>query len=176
MNHQANDMVLGTGAYKSGIKATMFSRSDRGICWMSGEGDDPRIVSSAFIDATGAELVVVRARKMREEYGNVTGHAVGEGPSATAGMDLLGDILKVVGADEEQVWNERVAGRLAELRPDVYEGWKGENVTSALKPWGVETTQVWGATEEGEGKNRRGIKRADVVAAVTRRTADRAAA
>jgi S-DNA-T family DNA segregation ATPase FtsK/SpoIIIE len=176
MNHQANDMVLGTGAYKSGIKATMYSRSDRGICWMSGEGDDPRIVSSAFIDATGAELVVVRARKMREEYGNVTGHAVGEGPSATAGMDLLGDILKVVGADEEQVWNERVAGRLAELRPDVYEGWKGENVTSALKPWGVETTQVWGATEEGEGKNRRGIKRADVVAAVTRRTADRAAA
>lgn len=176
MNHQANDMVLGTGAYKSGIKATMFSRSDRGICWMSGEGDDPRIVSSAFIDATGAELVVVRARKMREEYGNITGHALGEGPAETAGLDILGDILKVVGADEEQVWNERVAARLAELRPDVYEGWKGENVTSALKPWGVETTQVWGTTDEGEGKNRRGIKRADVNAAVTRRNADRAAA
>jgi S-DNA-T family DNA segregation ATPase FtsK/SpoIIIE len=176
MNHQANDMVLGTGAYKSGIKATMFSRSDRGICWMSGEGDDPRIVSSAFIDATGAELVVARARKMREEYGNITGHAIGEGPSASVGMDLLGDILKVVGADEEQVWNERIAARLGELRPDVYEGWKGENVTSALKPWGVETTQVWGTTDEGDGKNRRGIKRADVVSAITRRNADRAAA
>lgn len=47
-------------------------------------------------------------------------------------MDLLSDILKVVGSDEEQVWNERVASRLAELRPDVYEGWTGENVTAAL--------------------------------------------
>ncbi|WP_329340744.1 cell division protein FtsK [Streptomyces sp. NBC_01352] len=176
MGHQANDMVLSTGAYKSGIRATMFSRRDLGICYMAGEGDDPRIVASAFVDAPKAELVVTRARKMREEYGNITGHALGEGPAATVGMDLLGDILKVVGADEEQVWNERVAARLGELRPDVYEGWKGENVTSALKPWGVETTQVWGTTDEGDGKNRRGIKRADVVAAVTRRNADRAAA
>ncbi|WP_406100807.1 cell division protein FtsK [Streptomyces canus] len=176
MGHTANDLILSTGAYKSGVRATMFSRKDLGICYMAGEGDDPRIVASAFIDAPKAELVVARARKMREEYGNITGHAVGEGPAETAGMDLLGDILKVVGADQEQVWNERVASGLAELRPDVYEGWKGENVTSALKPWGVETTQVWGTTDEGEGKNRRGIKRADVVTAITRRNADRAAA
>ncbi|WP_128380505.1 cell division protein FtsK [Streptomyces cavernae] len=176
MNHQANDMVLGTGAYKSGIRATMFSRRDLGICWMSGEGDDPRIVSSAFIDAPAAEQVVTRAREMREAYGNITGHAIGEGPAETAGMDLLGDILKCVGADEEQVWNERIAAHLAELRPDVYDGWTGENVTAALKPWGIKTGQVWGTTDEGEGKNRRGIKRADVVAAITRRDADRAAA
>ncbi|MGW7722205.1 cell division protein FtsK [Streptomyces canus] len=176
MNHTANDLVLGTGAYKSGIRATMFSRKDLGICYMAGEGDDPRIVSSAFIDAPKAEQVVTRARQLREEYGNITGHALGEGPAATVGMDLLGDILKVVGADQEQVWNERVASGLAELRPDVYGGWKGENVTSALKPWGVETTQVWGTTDEGEGKNRRGIRRADVVTAITRRNADRAAA
>jgi S-DNA-T family DNA segregation ATPase FtsK/SpoIIIE len=176
MNHQANDMVLGTGAYKSGIKATMFSRSDRGICWMSGEGDDPRIVSSAFIDATGAERVVARARKMREEYGNVTGHALGEGPAATVGMDILGDLLKVMGADEKAVWCERIADRLAKLQPDAYDGWKGENVTAAVKPWSIRTEQVWGTTDDGEGKNRRGIKRADVVAAVTRREADRLAA
>lgn len=37
VGHTVNDMVLGTGAYKAGIRATMFSRSDRGICWMSGE-------------------------------------------------------------------------------------------------------------------------------------------
>lgn len=176
MNHQANDMVLGTGAYKSGIKATMFSRSDRGICWMSGEGDDPRIVSSAFIDANGAETVVARARKLREEYGNITGHAIGEGPTATIGMDILGDVLKVVVHSEEQVWNERVAGRLAMLRPDVYEGWTAANVTAALKPWAVTIRDVWGETDEGEKATRRGFRRADVVAAVTRREADRLAA
>lgn len=176
MNHTANDLVLGTGSYKSGIRATMFSRKDLGICYMAGEGDDPRIVSSAFIDAPKAEQVVARARKLREEYGNITGHAVGEGPAETAGLDILADVLKSVGVDEEAVWCERIAARLAELRPDVYGEWKGENVTAALRPWGVKTGQVWGQTDEGEGKNRRGIKRADLAAAITRRDADRQAA
>ncbi|MQY32604.1 hypothetical protein SRB17_05580 [Streptomyces sp. RB17] len=176
MGHQANDMVLSTGAYKSGIRATMFSRRDLGICYMAGEGDDPRIVASAFVDAPKAELVVARARKMREEYGNITGHALGEGPAATVGMDVLGDVLKVVAASEEQVWNERVAGRLAELRPDVYDGWTAANVTTALKPWGVTIRDVWGETDDGEKATRRGFRRADVVAAVTRREADRLAA
>ncbi|MFJ8192806.1 cell division protein FtsK [Streptomyces sp. NPDC096094] len=176
MGHTANDMVLGTGAYKAGIRATMFTRSDRGICWMSGEGDDPVIVASAFVDSPGAEKVAARARQLREDYGNVTGHALGQGPADTANTDPLGDVLKVVAADEKAVWCERIADRLAELRPDVYAGWKGENVTTALKPWGVKTDQVWGTTDDGEGRNRRGIKRADVVAAVTRRDADRAAA
>ncbi|MFE2812630.1 cell division protein FtsK [Streptomyces nigra] len=175
MNHTANDLVLGTGMYKSGIRATMFSRRDLGICWMGGEGDDPRIVASAFVDAQKAELVVARARTMREEYGNVTGHALGEGPSATVGMDVLGDVLAVLAADEKAVWCERIADRLAELRPDAYSEWKGENVTAAVKPWGIKTGQVWGTTDDGEGANRRGIKRADVVAAVTRREADRLA-
>jgi S-DNA-T family DNA segregation ATPase FtsK/SpoIIIE len=176
MNHQANDMVLGTGAYKSGIKATMFSRSDRGICWMAGEGDDPVIASSAFVDAVGAEAVVVRARQMREEYGNITGHAIGQGPSAAPGMDLLGDVLKVVAADEEKVWNERVATRLGRLHPDVYGGWEAANVTTALKPWGVPVADVWGTTDDGKGTTRRGIQRADVAAAIARRDADRKAA
>jgi S-DNA-T family DNA segregation ATPase FtsK/SpoIIIE len=176
MNHTANDLVLGTGSHKSGIRATMFSRKDLGICYMAGEGDDPRIVSSAFIDAPKAEQVVARARKLREEYGNITGHAIGEGPAETAGLDILADVLKSVGVDEEAVWCERIAARLAELRPDVYGEWKGENVTAALKPWGVKTGQVWGQSDEGEGKNRRGIKRADLVAAITRRDADRQAA
>lgn len=176
MGHTANDMVLGTGAYKSGIRATMFSRSDRGICWMSGEGDDPRIVASAFVDAPAAELVVARARVMREEYGNITGHALGQGPAAAPGMDLLGDVLKVVTADEDKVWNERVATRLGRLRPDVYGGWEAANVTTALKPWGVPVADVWGTTDDGKGTTRRGIQRADVVAAITRRDADRKAA
>ncbi|MFC4611151.1 cell division protein FtsK [Streptomyces maoxianensis] len=176
MGHTANDMVLSTGAYKAGIRATMFSRSDRGICWMAGEGDDPRIVASAFVDAPAAEKVAARARVLREAYGNVTGHALGQGPAESASMDILGDVLKVVTADEKAVWCERIAARLGELRPDVYGEWKGENVTAALKPWGIKTGQVWGQDDAGEGKNRRGIERADVVAAITRRDADRVAA
>ncbi|MFE3825238.1 cell division protein FtsK [Streptomyces sp. NPDC059092] len=176
MGQPANDMVLGTSMYKSGYRATMFSRSDRGICWMAGEGDDPRIVASAFVDAPAAEQIAARARQVREEYGNISGHAIGLGPEKSRGADILTDVLDVVPAAEKAVWCERIAVRLAAHRPEAYEGWKGENVTAALKPWGIKPGQVWGQTDAGEGKNRRGIDRADITAAITRRDADRAAA
>ncbi|MER6532345.1 cell division protein FtsK [Streptomyces sp900105755] len=177
MGQPANDMVLGTSMYKSGYRATMFSRSDRGICWMAGEGDDPRIVASAFVDAVAAERIVARARQAREAYGNVTGHAIGNGPENTGtGSDILADTLNVIADDEKAVWCERIAARLAAADPDTYGGWQGENVTAALKPWGIKPGQVWGTTDDGEGANRRGIKRADLTAAITRRNADRAAA
>ncbi|WP_399139949.1 cell division protein FtsK [Streptomyces sp. NBUA17] len=177
MGQPANDMVLGTSMYKSGYRATMFSRSDRGICWMAGEGDDPRIVASAFVDAVAAERIAARARQAREAYGNVTGHAIGQGPERTGpGTDVLADVLAVIAADEKAVWCERIAARLATAQPDAYAGWKGENVTAALKPWGIKPGQVWGQTDDGKGANRRGIERADITAAITRRDADRAAA
>ncbi len=176
MGQPANDMVLGTSMYKAGYRATMFSRSDRGICWMAGEGDEPRIVASAYVDAVAAEQVVARARKLREEYGNVTGHAIGKGPEKSASADILTDVADVIAATEKAVWCERIATRLEALRPDVYTGWKGETVTAALKPWGIKPGQVWGTTDDGEGKNRRGIERVDITAAITRRDADRAAA
>ncbi|MGX2994524.1 cell division protein FtsK [Streptomyces sp. JNUCC 64] len=176
MGQPANDMVLGTSMYKSGYRATMFSRSDRGICWMAGEGDDPRIVASAFVDAVAAEQVVARARQAREEYGNVTGHAIGKGPDKTASTDILTDVLDVMAEGEKAVWCERIATRLASLRPDTYTGWKGENVTAALKPYGIKPGQVWSTTDDGKGANRRGIDRTDITAAITRRNTDRAAA
>ncbi|MFJ2179314.1 cell division protein FtsK [Streptomyces anulatus] len=176
MGQPANDMVLGTSMYKAGYRATMFSRSDRGICWMAGEGDDPRIVASAFVDAVAAEQIAARARQIRQEYGNVTGHAIGAGPEKSGQSDVLADVLAVIAPDEKSVWCERIAARLATAIPDVYGGWKGENVTAALKPHGIKAGQVWGQTDTGEGKNRRGIDRTDITAAVTRRNQNKAAA
>ncbi|MFD7527783.1 cell division protein FtsK [Streptomyces sp. NPDC059849] len=176
MAQPANDMVLGTSMYKAGYRATMFSRSDRGICWMAGEGDDPRIVASAFVDAVAAEQIAARARTAREEYGNVTGHALGKGPDKTSRTDVLADVLAVIAPGEKAVWCERIAARLAAAQPDTYTGWKGENVTTALKPHGIKAGQVWGQTDDGEGKNRRGIDRADITAAITHRDQNKAAA
>ncbi|WP_424861608.1 cell division protein FtsK [Streptomyces sp. MMS24-I29] len=176
MGQPANDMVLGTSMYKAGYRATMFSRSDRGICWMAGEGDDPRIVASAFVDAVAAEQIAARARTAREEYGNITGHAIGAGPEKAGRSDILADVLAVIAPGEKAVWCERIAARLADAHPDTYTGWKGENVTTALKPHGVKAGQVWGQTDDGAGKNRRGIDRADITAAITRRDQNKAAA
>ncbi len=60
MDHTANDMILGTSAHKNGIKATMFTRRDLGIGWLSGEDDEPQITRTFYVDGPGAEMVVTR--------------------------------------------------------------------------------------------------------------------
>jgi S-DNA-T family DNA segregation ATPase FtsK/SpoIIIE len=178
MGNIANDMVLGTSMYKAGYRATMFSRSDKGIAWMAGEGDDPRIVCSAFIDGPAAEQVVARARKAREAYGNITGHAAGQAPAADTvpSYDLLGDVLAVFAVAEDKVWSEAIVDRLALRNAEVYGPWaalegraKPDQLANALKPHGIGTAQVWGTTEDGKGANRRGIARDDILKAIAER-------
>lgn len=171
MGQLENDMVLGTSAYKRGVRATLFSWADKGIHYFVGEGADARIVRSVFADAVAADAVAVRARKLRETAGTLAGYALGHEPEtdAAASFDLLTDLLAVTTAEEPKVWSEVVVTRLAELRPEVYGEWSGEQLTAALKPYGVKTGQVWGTTEDGKGANRRGIKRADLTKAVAER-------
>ncbi|MFF6991661.1 cell division protein FtsK [Streptomyces sp. NPDC010273] len=171
MGQTENDMVLGTSAYKRGVRATMFAWGDKGIHYFVGEGADARIVSSVYVDAPGADTIAERARGIREKAGLLSGFALGEAPEAVTGpaYDLLADVVAVVPEAEERVWNERIAARLADLRPDVYGGWKGENVTSALKPHGIRTRDVAGSTEDGTRTTRRGIVRADLLKAIAER-------
>ncbi|WTU05087.1 cell division protein FtsK [Kitasatospora sp. NBC_00070] len=184
MGQIENDMVLGTGAYKRGIKATSFARSDRGIAYyIGGEGADAQIVRSVFVDGLAAETIAQRGRVAREAAGLLTGHAAGaaQGEAAAApAHDLLADVLAVMGPDEAKVWSETIVTRLAELRPDAYGPWgelegraKGDQIATALKPYGVTTGQVWGTTDGGKGANRRGIERDDVTRAVTERNKKR---
>ena len=70
-----NDMTLGTSSYKNGVRATMFSRSDKGVGYLAGEGDDPVIVRTAYLDAKAAETIASRARVARLASGRITGHA-----------------------------------------------------------------------------------------------------
>ncbi|MFD5429700.1 cell division protein FtsK, partial [Streptomyces sp. NPDC127084] len=46
MGQVENDMVLGTSSYRRGVRATMFSWADKGICYFMGEGADARIVGA----------------------------------------------------------------------------------------------------------------------------------
>jgi len=92
---------------------------------------------------------------------------------------LLADVLAVLPPDQAKVWNETIVARLGELRPDVYAGWEPEQLTAALKPFGITTTQVWGTDPaSGKGANRRGITRqavADAAANQPRRPPGEAA-
>ena len=173
MGQLENDMVLGTSAYKRGVRATMFAWGDKGIHYFVGEGSDARIVRSVYIDGQGAEAIGARARRLREEAGTLSGHALGEAPEpVTSAYDLLRDILAVVPADEPKVWSETVVARLAELREEVYEGWDPEGLAAALKPHGVSTIQV-GRRVKGKVVNRRGIDRSHIVAAIAERDGKR---
>ncbi|WP_086695890.1 cell division protein FtsK [Streptomyces recifensis] len=174
MGQLENDMVLGTSAYKRGVRATMFAWADKGIHYFVGEGSDARIVGSVYVDAPAAEAIGARARKARELAGTLSGHALGEEPEAdeSAAYDLLRDILAVVPADEPKVWSETVVARLAELRAEVYDGWDPEGLAAALKPHGIATIQV-GRRVNGKVVNRRGIDRSHITTAIAERDGNR---
>ncbi|MEV6757295.1 cell division protein FtsK [Streptomyces sp. NPDC051214] len=168
MGQIENDMVLGTGSYKRGVRANMFAWGDKGICYFLGEGADARIVQGTFVDAVAADRIGLRARALRERAGTLAGHALGEQPerkSVTA-IDVLSDVLAVVPGEESKVWSETLLARLIELRPAIYGEWTLEQLAAALKPLGIRTGQVWGTTEDGKGVNRRGIKRADILKSI----------
>jgi len=174
MGQTENDMVLGTSAYKRGIRATMFAWGDKGIHYFVGEGADARIVASVYVDAPGAEAIAARARTAREKAGLLTGHALGEAPEQVTGpaYDLLADILAVIPASEPKAWSETITTRLAELRPEVYSGWDPEQLAAALKPHGIATIQV-GRRIDGKVVNRRGIDRSHITAAIAERDGKR---
>ncbi|WP_149180844.1 cell division protein FtsK [Streptomyces sp. TRM49041] len=174
MGQLENDMVLGTSAYKRGVRATMFSWADKGICYFVGEGADARIVRAVFADAVAADQIALRARKLREDAGTLSGHALGEVPEEDAGStyDLLRDILAVVPAAEPKCWSETIVARLAALRPDVYAGWDPDALAAALKPHGISTIQV-GRRVDGKVVNRRGIDRSHITTTIAERDGKR---
>ncbi|MGW3351265.1 cell division protein FtsK [Nonomuraea rubra] len=174
-----NDMILGTSAYKNGIRATVFvPEKDAGTGYLVGATPMPKVVKAAYLNTPETQLIADRAYALRKTLGTLSGHALGETPEQTApSFDLLADILAVVPPSETKVWNETVVDRLAELRPDIYGAWaaleggaKTAQLTTALKPYGVRTMQVWGTPESGgKGANRIGIARDDITTAITQR-------
>lgn len=170
MGHTENDMVLGSSMHKNGVKATMFSRRDRGIGYLAGEGDDPVITRTFFVDAPGAEAIVKRARGLREKAGNITGHAAGVAldTAAVRRDNVLEDAAAVMNDKKPKLWTSVLVQRLTELRPDVYAGFTDAQLREALKVHGVKPGQVWSTDPDtGETGNRQGFTRDHILKAIT---------
>lgn len=167
MGQTENDMVLGTSSYKNGLRATTFTKDDRGIGYLiGGEGADAQIARSSYLDGPAADLIVARARSLREAAGTLSGHALGEAVEPAAGRrSVVADLALVFGADEAQAHSDVLCARLGEQWPSTYTGWKPAQLTAALKPYQVATRQVWAEGRDGKPANRRGLARADVLAA-----------
>jgi S-DNA-T family DNA segregation ATPase FtsK/SpoIIIE len=161
-----NDMVLGTSAYRNGVRATEFAMSDKGVGYLSGEGAAPGIVRTYYVDADQAAVIVARARQLREDAGTVSGMAAGIAPARRAVVgELLTDVLDAMGA-EDQMWSEAICTRLAEVNPGRYAGWDATALGKALKANGVTTRQIWWAPASGTPGNRNGVKRQQIADAL----------
>jgi S-DNA-T family DNA segregation ATPase FtsK/SpoIIIE len=176
MGQLENDMVLGTSAYRNGVRATMFGRKDKGVGYLVGAADEAQIVKTYYLNGPTVEAIAARARAAREAAGTLTGHAAGQpvDTPTTRTDTLLHDILSVLPVTEPKVWMEILAERLSNLRPEVYGEMTRDQLNAALKPHGITTGQVWGTDPAtGKGANRRGIDRQTVTDAVAERNRNR---
>ncbi len=167
MGWQENDMVLGTGAHKNGVKATMFARTDRGIFYLSGESDDPRISHGYNVDNPKADVIALRARALREQAGTLSGYCVGS-DGTEGGRSFLADVLAVFGGDSK-LYLGTIAARLADQMPEAYADINPDAVGAQLRELGVKVKPV----REPNGKPLAGCERAAAEAVLgARETAD----
>jgi S-DNA-T family DNA segregation ATPase FtsK/SpoIIIE len=150
-----NDMILGTWAYKNGLRSTAFRPEiDAGIGYLVGAGPGPQVVRTFYLNMADAERVALRARALREAGGTVTGHAL-EG--ADEGLrDVLTDVLSVFGSDSGLQWAD-VAGRLASRFPARWDGATADAVAAECRARNVPSVNAKTA-----GTVRKGCRRADV--------------
>lgn len=168
---QAVDAALGTGATKAGYDATKFLRNHKGVGWLVGADDSGAVeealtVRTYLADGPAVELVLQRARLLREAAGRLTGMAAGEEPTPEPDRgQVLIDVLGVWPLDDDRLWSSELAERLASTHSR-YAGWGQDQVAAALKPFGLGTRQMQKTTPDGERINRRGFVRDDVVKAL----------
>jgi S-DNA-T family DNA segregation ATPase FtsK/SpoIIIE len=148
-----NDMILGTSAYKNGLRATMFRpEMDAGLGWLKGATPEPKVTRTHYLNVKEAEQVTARARIARERAGTLTGSALGEDTTGTA-RDVLADALAVFGGDTGLHWGT-IAERLAARWPDRWDGASAEAVSAELRALGVRSVQV-----NRGGQNLQGCRR-----------------
>lgn len=166
MSQVENDLILGTSAYQNGVRATLFTRSERGIGYLVGALDAPAVVRTYYLDAAATDAIVARAYVAREKAGLLDGHAIGQDPTSDQGSayDLLADVRTVFAmAGGERLRHEELLTHLAELRPKTYGEWGVRRLGSELRDLGVPTVQIY---REDDGRNLRGIRLVDLETAL----------
>ena len=159
MDQTANDMVLGTSAYKNGIRATTFRPEvDAGIGYLVGASSQTQVVRAYYLDMAATEKIAARARALRERAGTLSGAALGE-DTGVPQRDVLADVLAVLGDASGMHW-QPLADRLAERFPDRWDGTSGDAVRDECKARKVPSVVVI-----MDGQRARGCRTADVAEA-----------
>jgi S-DNA-T family DNA segregation ATPase FtsK/SpoIIIE len=166
----ANDMILGTSAYKLGYRATVFEPvTEAGWGILAGMGK-PGARRSFYVNNDQAATVMARAIELRGAAGVLPGP--GTSARELPAYDVLADVATVWPAGEDAAWNETLLERLTTLRPDVYGRWEPAQLTAALSTHGVKAGQI-GRRINGKTINRRGPAHHDILTAITFRNQNR---
>ncbi|MCW2919145.1 MAG: cell division protein FtsK/SpoIIIE [Actinomycetia bacterium] len=155
-DQDTNDMILGTGKYKTGISAMQFSRKDLGIGLLLGETDEPQIVRTFYIDNPAADRITDRALQLRQEAGTLTGVAAGELAAIEPAEGLPEHLAAVWPAGESAVWLDVLLPRIAEDHPELYGEWTTVDLGHACRSARIDRRDVGRGSKKNQ-KTARGI-------------------
>ncbi|TQJ26146.1 hypothetical protein FBZ33_6532 [Micromonospora sp. A202] len=131
-----NDMILGTGAYKRGMTATVY-RPGVDAEWGVLVGvDKPGSARSFYPTPEVTAAIVARAGQLRGKA------VIGEDVKRTEMRDMLADARSVLRNGEAGLPWAVLAERLAELAPEFYDGITPDMVREALAPYAVESQDM----------------------------------
>ncbi|MCP4963361.1 MAG: hypothetical protein GY925_29350 [Actinomycetia bacterium] len=160
-DHTENDQILGTGAYGKGYRASDLSADDMGMGYFGGEGTETQLVKCFFVDGPGATIITDRAHALRQAAGRPTGMAAPEEDNEAG----IADRMAAVWPDGRgRVSYVELAALLAASWPQLFDGWDGEQVSSAGRAIGLNAVQV-----KYGGKNLWGFLHHEVLLAATQR-------
>jgi DNA segregation ATPase FtsK/SpoIIIE, S-DNA-T family len=149
-----NDMILGTSAYKNGVRATMFRPEvDAGLGYLKGAQPSPKVIRTYLMDVTDALAVVARAKVLRERAGTLP-----EAASGAPERDVVADVLAAIGVDLGVHW-ETLAGRMAQRWPDRWSDVTKDAISAQCRDLGIPSVDVKVA-----GRTRMGCRREHVEA------------
>jgi S-DNA-T family DNA segregation ATPase FtsK/SpoIIIE len=161
-----NDMVLGTGAYKSGLSATVYRpKIDAGWGIIKGL-EHPGSYRSMFPSESQTKAIMARAAELRG-----TAPVSGADEQKIQARDMLADAWALLQPGESGMPWEVLAQRLAEMWPEFYAGVTGDMARETLARYDVPTQDV----KVGR-KNIKGARRSAIDAALQARQIDDEAA
>lgn len=176
MGQTENDMILGTSAYKNGIRATQFTIKDKGIGYLVGASEEPQITRTYKLDKDDTAAIAARARALRIAAGTLSGYALDpdaaedktQATTSRTVLDDLDELFATLPFHEDKVRGEELLALLQAHQPGTYDAWKVETLTGALKPHGVASIDV-GRRDGGKQTVRKGYTRDALRDAITNR-------
>lgn len=148
-NRTVSEAVLGGDAYGEGYDASSLPIGDgtngtkdyRGVGILYGASDLTPTVRTELADHGDAEKILIAARKLREQYGTLSGTAAGE-EMVRERRDVMADARSVFYAGEARISWPELAERMSEEMPEHYAELTGDVISAQLRALGVEGKSV----------------------------------